>query len=161
MQYTEAHHGRVFIIRLEDGEIIHEAVERFAAEHGIRAAALILVGGAKGGSRIVAGPADGQARPVLPMEEVLGDIHEIAGAGTIFPDESGAPVLHMHAACGRGKDTLTGCVRRGVGIWQIGEVVLIELAECTAVREKKKELGFSVLNTSPDSRRSATPRRKR
>jgi predicted DNA-binding protein with PD1-like motif len=38
MKYSQAAQGRTFIIRLEDGDILHEAVERFAADKGIRAA---------------------------------------------------------------------------------------------------------------------------
>ena len=45
MLYSEAKLGRVFIIRLEHGEIVHEQVELFAREHAIRAAALVVVGG--------------------------------------------------------------------------------------------------------------------
>ena len=43
MKFSEARQGRVFVIRLEDGEIIHETIERFAGEQGIKAAALILL----------------------------------------------------------------------------------------------------------------------
>jgi predicted DNA-binding protein with PD1-like motif len=146
MHYTQATQGRVFVIKMDDGEIVHEVVERFAAEHGIAAAALILVGGAQRGSRLVVGPADGDARPVAPMELILDDVREIAGVGTLFPDETGTPILHMHAAAGRGSETVTGCVRRGVKVWQIGEAVLFELLGCAAVREFCPEMGFSILN---------------
>lgn len=146
MKYTQATQGRIFILKLEDGEIVHEAVEKFAADHGIRAAALVLVGGAQRGSRLVVGPADGDARPVSPMELILDDVHEVAGVGTLFPDEAGAPILHMHAAGGRGTETVTGCVRRGVKVWQIGEIILFELLDCAAVREFRPEMGFAVLN---------------
>jgi len=45
MKYSQAHFGRTFILRLEDGEILHEEIEAFAAEHSVKAAAVILVGG--------------------------------------------------------------------------------------------------------------------
>ena len=38
MKYSEAKQGRVFIIRLEDGDILHESIEAFAREHSIKAA---------------------------------------------------------------------------------------------------------------------------
>ncbi len=56
MKYSEAKQGRVFIVRLEDGEIVHEVLEQFAVDHGIRAASLIVVSGADDGSRFVVGP---------------------------------------------------------------------------------------------------------
>ncbi|MBI5585719.1 MAG: DNA-binding protein [Deltaproteobacteria bacterium] len=146
MRYSTARMGRVFIIRLEDGEILHETIERFAAEQGIRAAALIAVGGADEGSRLVVGPAEGRAVPVNPLTQVLPGVHEITGNGTLFPDEDGQPVLHMHLACGREEATVTGCVRTGVKIWQIGEVILFELNETAAIRKIDPQLGFKLLN---------------
>jgi len=101
MKYSEARQGRIFVLRLEDGEIVHQVVESFARDRDIKAAALFAVGGADTGSTLVVGPKDGQERPVTPMERMLGDVHEIAGVGTLFPDEAGRPMLHMHMACGR------------------------------------------------------------
>ena len=42
MLYSEAKQGRTFIIRLEDGEIVHETLEKFAIDNNITAAALII-----------------------------------------------------------------------------------------------------------------------
>ena len=145
MRYSEAKPGRVFILRLEDGEILHEVIEEFALDHNITAAALIIVGGADQGSKLVVGPEDGEARPVIPLEHVLDNVHEIAGTGTLFPDEEGNPILHMHAACGRKDATVTGCVRTGVKIWQVAEVILIELVDTKAVRKLDPETGFKLL----------------
>ena len=145
MKYSVAKQGRIFIIRLEDGEILHETLERFAADQKIEAAYMIFLGGAKGQSRLVVGPADGQARPVNPMIHQLEDVHEIVGTGTLFPDEEGKPSLHMHVAAGRRDSTITGCVRAGVKIWQVAEVVLIELLDSTAVRRLEPDLGFKLL----------------
>lgn len=146
MKYSQAKQGRVFIIRLEDGEIVHEIVERFATEHGINAAALLIIGGADSGSTLVVGPEESKARPVAPMELILDNVHEIVGVGTIFPDENGHPVLHMHITCGRSKKAVAGCVRRGVKIWQVAEVILFELLDTRAVRKFEAESGFALLN---------------
>jgi predicted DNA-binding protein with PD1-like motif len=145
MRYSTARMGRIFVIRLEDGEILHETIERFAAEQEIRAAALIVVGGADTGSRLVVGPEEGRTVPVNPMTLVLDNVHEIAGTGTLFPDEEGKPVLHMHVACGRESATVTGCVRTGVKIWHIGEVILFELTDTPAIRKVDPQLGFKLL----------------
>jgi predicted DNA-binding protein with PD1-like motif len=79
------------------------------------------------------------------METVLDNVHEIAAVGTIFPDSSNKPILHMHAACGRNTDTVTGCVRRGVKVWQVLEVVIQELLNTTAHRELEPATGFELL----------------
>ena len=60
MKFSEAKPGRFFILRLEDGDILHECIESFARERNIRAAALIAMGGADAGSKLVVGPAEGR-----------------------------------------------------------------------------------------------------
>lgn len=145
MQYSQAQQGRTFVLRLEDGEVVHEEIERFARDKGILAAALIIVGGAAGESRLVVGPERGDARPITPATHILGDVHEVAGTGTLFPDEEGSPVLHLHMACGRGDHTVTGCIRAGVKVWQILEVILFELVDTTGRRALDPDLGFKLL----------------
>ncbi len=145
MKYSEAKQGRVFVIRLEDGDVIHEEIEKFAREKSICAASLIVVGGADEGSKLIVGPRKGRAEEVEPMEYVLDEVHEIAGTGTIFPDEDGNPILHMHAACGREGSTVTGCVRTGVRTWHVLEVVLFELIGTGAKRMHDSATGFKLL----------------
>ena len=145
MKYSEAKHGRIFVIRLEDGDIVHDEIERFAREKSIRAAGLIIVGGADHGSKFVVGPEEGRATPVVPMEHVLDEVYEIAGVGTLFPDDEGSPVLHMHMASGRKSSTITGCIREGVRVWHVMEVILFELADTTGVRTHDSETGFKLL----------------
>jgi predicted DNA-binding protein with PD1-like motif len=145
MKYSEAKQGRIFVIRLEDGDVVHEEIERLAREQSVKAAALIIIGGADKESKFVVGPEDGRAAPVVPMEHILKNVHEIAGTGTLFPDETGNPVLHMHMACGRKSATVTGCVRKGVKVWHIMEVVLFELIGPTGVRAFDSETGFKLL----------------
>ncbi|MDZ7758745.1 MAG: PPC domain-containing DNA-binding protein [Desulfovermiculus sp.] len=145
MQAEEVQQGRVFVLRLEHGDIVHQAIEGFARDKGIRGGALIILGGADQGSRLVVGPEDGLARPVTPMQTGLDAAHEVAGTGTIFPNEQGEPVLHMHMACGRGEATRAGCIRSGVQVWQIMEAVLFELIDTKGQRVADPELGFQLL----------------
>ena len=146
MKFSESQTGRTFIIRLEDGDILHETIERFATEQGIRAAHLTVVGGVDAGSHLITGPAEGRSEKIVPMETVLDNVYEVTGTGTLFPDETGVPVLHMHLACGRGEQTITGCVRRGVKVWHVLEVVLVELLNTSAVRRFDAVTGFKLLN---------------
>lgn len=145
MKYSEAKPGRIFVIRLEDGEIVHEVIEKFARDRQIRAAALIVLGGADRGSKIVVGPEDGRTQPIVPMQHILDDVHEVSGAGTLFPDDEGHPVLHMHMACGRRSDTITGCIRAGLRVWHVMEVVLFELTDTTGRRLPDPQTGFKLL----------------
>lgn len=145
MKYSEAKQGRVFVIRLEDGEILHEEIEKFAREKDIKAAFLISVGGADKGSALIVGPENGRSEKINPMSHVLNNVHEITGTGTLFPDDEGNPVLHMHAACGRNESTITGCVRAGVKVWHILEVILVELTGTNASRRPDPATGFKLL----------------
>lgn len=145
MRYSEARTGRVFVIRLETGDRIPDAVERLAEEQGVARGFLVVLGGAEDGSRIVTGPEDGAALPPIPMIHRIAGVHEIAGVGTIFPDAQGKPSLHLHAALGRGDAAVAGCTRPGVDIWTIGEVVLVELLGTGARREIDPATGFSLL----------------
>ncbi|MDD5698695.1 MAG: DNA-binding protein [Victivallaceae bacterium] len=140
------------MIRLEDGEIIHEQLEQFAAEKSIRCAYLIALGGIDQGSKLVCGPETGRAATIIPqLVDIIG-VHEVTGTGTIFPDGGGRPSLHMHLACGRDKTTVTGCIRPGVKIWQVLEVVLVELIDCAAQRLPDRATGFNLLEPYAEKR---------
>lgn len=146
MKYSEAKQGRVFILRLEDGEIVHEVIERFAVDHNIKAASLIAVGGADDGSALVVGPESDRGLPLKPMALQLHHAHEIAGTGTLFCDDEGVPILHMHMACGREDETVTGCIRSGVKVWRVMEVVIHELVDTGARRVLESPLDLKLLH---------------
>ena len=145
MNYTEAKLGRIFILRLHQGERLHEVIERFAAEKQVSSALCFFLGGAEDKSKVVVGPKDGAVLPPEPMITLLRGVHESCGVGTIFPDEHGKPKLHMHASFGRNDTAVTGCVRMGVDVWQIGEAVILELVGSSARRAKNKDTGFEFL----------------
>ncbi|MBM4152319.1 MAG: DNA-binding protein [Kiritimatiellaceae bacterium] len=145
MKFTEAQSGRTFVIRLEDGDVLHEELERFAAEQGISSAHVTALGGVDVGSRLITGPAEGRTATIVPMETVLDQVYEATGTGTLFLDDTGKPMLHMHLACGRKERTITGCVRRGVIVWHVMEVVLVELHAPAAVRRMDPAIGFKIL----------------
>jgi predicted DNA-binding protein with PD1-like motif len=145
LNYTEAKLGRIFILRLHQGERLHEVIEKFAAEKQVSNALCFFLGGAEDKSKVVVGPKDGIALPPEPMVTLLKGVHEACGVGTIFADEQGKPKLHMHASFGRDDTAVTGCVRMGVDVWQIGEVVILELVVSSAKRAKNKDTGFEFL----------------
>ncbi|KQM11586.1 DNA-binding protein, partial [Methanomassiliicoccales archaeon RumEn M1] len=95
--------------------------------------------------RLTAGPEDGGARPIVPLIHSLVGVHELTGVGTIFPDDEGRPSLHSHVAVGREGAAATGCIRAGVVVWTILEVVLLELEDCTARRAMDPSSGFELL----------------
>ena len=145
MKYSEGKIGRVFVVRLEDNDRLPESIENFAREKGIARGICLLIGGINEGGKVVVGPEDSEASPIVPMVSELAGVHEVAGVGTLFPDDRGRPVLHMHAALGRGGKTTTGCIRLGIEVWKLGEVVLLEIDDNTARRRKDPAAGFDVM----------------
>jgi predicted DNA-binding protein with PD1-like motif len=139
--------GRIFVLRLQDGEIVHETLETFAEKNDVKSALCLFLGGAEDKSKLVVGPKDGDALPIEPMIAMLKGVHEGCGVGTIFCDPQGKPKLHMHGSFGRNGGAITGCMRAGVEVWLIGEVVLLELIGGSARREKDVKTGFEVLET--------------
>jgi predicted DNA-binding protein with PD1-like motif len=81
----------------------------------------------------------------VPVLHQLEGVHEIAGIGTLAPDEEGRPKLHMHASLGREGVSRTGCIRPGVETWALGEAILIEITNTAAVRKRDPATGFDVL----------------
>jgi predicted DNA-binding protein with PD1-like motif len=145
MEFTEAKLGRIFILRLHQGECLHESIERFASQKQVQSALCFFLGGAEDKSKVVVGPKDGKALPPEPMVTLLRGVHEACGVGTIFTDEQGAPKLHMHTSFGRNNKAVTGCVRMGVDVWQIGEAIILELTGSSAKRARNKNTGFEFL----------------
>ena len=144
MKACEGQVGRVFVIRLEDGDVVPDCIERFADENGISVGHVILVGGI-GGGEIVVGPRRSEERPPEPMLLPVDGAHEVVGVGVIAPDKDGKPVLHIHAALGRSGQTMSGCLRPGVTTWLVGEAILYEIVGADVKRVRDKESGFELL----------------
>ncbi len=146
MKYSESKLGRIFVLRLEDGEVVHTTIEQFAKNKKVKYAAVIMLGGADKDSRIVVGPEKGRSKPIVPMELLMNNVYEAAGVGTIFPNSKDKPVLHLHSAFGRKNIAYTGCIRAGVKTWHVMEVVIFELKNTTARRKLDPKTGFELLS---------------
>ena len=144
MKACEGKIDRVFVIRLEDGDVVPQCIERFAEENGVSVGQAILVGGIGGGD-VVVGPRRSEERPPEPMLLPIGGAHEVVGVGVLAPGEDGKPVLHIHAALGRAGQTMAGCLRHGVTTWIVGEVFLYEILGAKMVRIQDKQSGFELL----------------
>jgi len=145
MKYSEASLGRVFVLRLEDSEVIHECIERFAEEKSVSAGIVFLLGGAGRDSKLVVGPDKDYGQVITPIEIFLNRAHEILGVGTLFRNEEGKVVSHVHISAGRKRKVKAGCIRRGVRVWLVVEAVIIEIVGSNARRIKNSETGFELL----------------
>jgi predicted DNA-binding protein with PD1-like motif len=144
MQYSQGSIGRIFTLRLEDDERVPDCIEQFARDHDIKAAMCTLIGGVDQGN-IVAGPKDGESPVIDPILHAISEAHEVLARGTLFPNESGDPILHMHAALGRDGQTRTGCIRPGLDIWLVGEVIILEILHTDMLRKKEAKSGLALL----------------
>jgi predicted DNA-binding protein with PD1-like motif len=144
MKASEGQFGRVFVIRLEDGDTIPACIESFAEEKKISVGQVILIGGI-GEGQVVVGPRRSSEMPPEPMLVPVDGVHEVVGAGIIAPDRKGKPTLHIHAALGRAGKTTTGCLRPGVTTWLIGEVIIFEILGTDAVRLPSEKAHFELL----------------
>lgn len=144
MKSTQCSLGRVFLLRLEDGDRIPDCIENFASENSLSRGTVFFLGGI-GKGKLIVGPRFTGEGKVIPMVHPVEGVHEALAVGTLFPDEEGRVSLHMHSALGREGKTSTGCVRAGVEVWMIGEVVIHELIETGAIRKKDPETGFELL----------------
>jgi len=144
MKAAEGKIGRVFVLRLEDGDMVPGCIERFAAEKGVQVGFALLVGGV-GSGEVVVGPEVSSARPAKPMFRGVSDAHEVAAVGVLAPDAQGRPVLHIHGSLGRAGATVSGCFRKGLKTWVTGEVILYEVTGTPAVRLDDPVAGFALL----------------
>jgi predicted DNA-binding protein with PD1-like motif len=144
MQYGEGTLGRIFALRLAEGEKLPDILEVFARQQGIQSGLVFYLGGAQDGSRVVVGPEAGR-ETIVPMIHVLQGIQEVLAVGTIFPNEAGEPVVHLHAATGREGGATVGCTRAGVEVWLVGEVVILEILGTAGQRKKDPQTGFELL----------------
>ena len=147
MDYCEGKAGRVFVLRLGDGEAIYDAIEGVCQREGVRSATIQAVGGIRS-SRIVTGP-ETVTLEIDPHYEEFDDARELVGVGTIFMCE-GKPTLHFHAGVGRGREALVGCPRGGAKVFLVMEVVIQELLDVDAERRLDPVSKAHLLAIGPD-----------
>ena len=147
MQYQVGRTGRIIAARLSEGEDLYQCVEQIAVREGIDSAAVLIIGGCRQAD-VVVGPKQEKPKIVGDFRAFLGP-GEILGVGTIYPDDQG-PKLHIHAAFGKGDQTLVGCPRGGCRTFLVLEVTIIEITGLTAQRQFDQSSSLKLL-AFPDS----------
>ncbi|HSA37772.1 MAG TPA: DNA-binding protein [Methanoregula sp.] len=148
MQYTEGQIGRVFVVRIDDGEDMLLSLRQFVLDKNIQAGSIHFLGALMNG-RMVTGPEEPIIPPV-PHFVMFEGGWEIFGVGTIYPGESG-PHIHYHASVGRSGHALTGCLREKAITYLIVEAVIMEFTGLSARREfdEKMHMHLPVLRQDP------------
>jgi len=144
MQYTEGQLGRVFVVRIDDGEDMLVSLRQFINDKSVYAGSILFLGALMKG-RMVTGPEEPVIPPV-PHFVMFEGGWEVFGIGTIYPGEDG-PHIHYHASVGRSGHALTGCLREKAITYLIVEAVVLEFTGLSARREfdKKTQVHLPVL----------------
>jgi predicted DNA-binding protein with PD1-like motif len=150
MQYAEGQVGRVFVIRIDDGEDFIASIRRFIADKNIQLGSVIFLGALMNG-RMVTGPEE-PVIPPLPHFVMFEGGWEVFGVGTIYPADGG-PHIHYHASVGRAGHALTGCLREKATTYLIIEAVITEFIGLQGRREfdQRTQMNLPVLGSSQDS----------
>ncbi len=142
MEYGVGQVGRVVVARLFEGEDLYESVEQIARAENIRCAAVLITGGFRKADVVV-----GPKREVPKIEanfRAFDGPGETLGVGTLYWEDT-RPKLHVHAAIGKGEQTLVGCPRGGARIFLILEVTIIEVTGIDATRRFDPQTGWNLL----------------
>jgi len=150
MQYTEGQLGRVFVVRIDDGEDMLISLRQFIVDKSIQAGSITFLGALMNG-RMVTGPEEPVIPPV-PHFVMFEGGWEVFGVGTIYPGEGG-PHIHYHASVGRSGHALTGCLREKATTYLVIEAVIMEFTGLKARREfdQKTQLHLPVLGERGDA----------
>lgn len=132
MQYSEGNLGRVFVLRIDDGEDLIESLKKFVRAEGVESCMALFIGALKEG-RAVTGPQLPTIPPVPHWEEYK-DGWEVFGMATIYPSAEG-PRLHIHSTIGKGREALLGCIRENAGVYLVVEAMLFEFVGLNVRRE--------------------------
>lgn len=148
MEYSVGRTGRVFGVRLFEGEDLYECIEALAEKENIHSAAVFITGGLRQAS-VVVGPKQEKPKIIGNFKDFVGP-GETLGVGTIYCDDEG-PKLHIHTAIGKGDDTVVGCPRGGAKTFLILEVTIIEIEGIDAERKLDEDKGLKLLRFEKES----------
>jgi uncharacterized protein len=143
MQYSEGKLGRVFVLRMDDGEDLPSSLQKFVQEKEIDSCMALFMGALRDGMAVT-GP-EAPIIPPVPHFESFEGGWEIFGMATIYASSDGQK-LHIHSAIGKGRQSLTGCIRERAHIYLIVEAVLFEISGLNACREMDARTALYLLS---------------
>jgi len=142
MRYKAGTVGRVVVARFDHGEQVVPALATLCGKEGISSGWFFLFGAIQGG-RLVAGPREASLPPE-PVWQEFRDPFEIVGMGSIASGD-GPPSIHLHSSLGRGKEVLTGCIRKEGEVFIVVEAMILEVLGVRATRSPDERSGLELL----------------
>ncbi|MDD2787626.1 DUF296 domain-containing protein [Methanoculleus sp.] len=141
MQYSEGQVGRVFTVRIDDGEDFLREIQRFVAAMNVQSGMVHFLGAVRNAT-LVTGPKEAVIPPTPRREEIFGG-WELLGFATIYPGEEG-PSLHLHTVAGRGIRSLAGCLREKAEVYLVIEAIVTEFVGISARRLPDEKTGVDL-----------------
>ncbi len=133
MEYAVGKPGRIFSVKLTEGEDLYESLHTVAEKEEIKSAAVFITGGLRKAD-VVVGPKAEKPKLEPNFAEFIGP-GETLGVGTLYRDDNNKPALHIHTAIGKEEFAMVGCPRGGAKVFLILEITIIEIAGIKAVRK--------------------------
>ena len=143
MRYSEGKLARTFVLRFDHGEDVLKSLREFVLQKEVREGIVWLVGALAAG-RMVTGPQELKIPPG-PQWTDFSDGREMIGIGTIFW-EDGEPKIHLHGSLGRGRETITGCLREVAETFLIVEAMVLEVTGTGTQRKFDEASQLSLLD---------------
>lgn len=141
MEYAEGRIGRVFAVRADHGEDLITVLNTFVRKKGIQSGTAHFLGALSRG-KVVTGPERLVLPPTPHFEEFSGG-WEVFGMASIFPGDDG-PQIHIHVTAGRGRDSLTGCLREVAETYIVVEVFIMEFIGLHATKSPERKTGLKL-----------------
>ena len=142
MKYKQGSFGRVFVLKFEDKDEILEEMKKVATKERIMVGTIMLLGGMRSAG-IVSGPKEAVIPPD-PLWVNFSDGREVLGIGTLFW-KGDDPVIHLHGAIGREKETFMGCIRKDSTVFLVIEAVITEILGIDAHKALNDRTGLVML----------------
>lgn len=142
VRYSQGSVGRIFLLKFDDKDDLLAGLKQVAVAEQIRAGVVLLLGGIR-----AAGVVTGPKEPSVPPEPVwmtFSDGRELLGAGTLFRNGE-EPVIHLHGAIGRGRETVVGCIRKDSSVYLVIEAVIMEISGTEARKSLDAKTGLVTL----------------
>ena len=143
MRYGTGSIGRVILARFDHGEPIVDALADLCAKEKIASGWFFLFGAVTRGSLVV-GPRTADLPPE-PVMETFPMPHEIVGMGSVATRD-GSPSIHLHSSLGRGREVLTGCIRKEGEVFLVVEAMVLEIEGVRASRALDARFGLELLS---------------
>lgn len=143
MRYGTGKVGRVILVRFDHGEQVVPALSGLCEREGIASGWFFLFGALRRG-RLVTGPREASLPPE-PVWQEFTEPFEIVGMGSLAGGD-GPPSIHLHSSLGRGKEVLTGCIRKEGEVFLVVEAMILEVLGVRVTRSPDERSGLELLN---------------